>query len=139
MVDSKISNFLIPNVNKVPGNKNVDLRKQLGGDVETVEKNEFKNLLNEQILDVKAQHGINLSVHAAKRLQERSLDMDRAEFLKLKGAMDKLRAKGGRDSLVITDKAAYIVDVPGNKVVTAIDKGSIQENVFTKIDSTVVV
>jgi flagellar operon protein len=140
MVDNKVSNFLIPNVNKVPGNKKVDLRDRLGG-VEN--KDEFKNLLKteieSEIKDVEAQHGINLSVHAAKRLKERNLDMDTDEYFKLKGAMDKLRTKGGRDSLVITDKAAYIVDVPGNKVVTAIDKGSIQENVFTKIDSTVVV
>ena len=50
-----------------------------------------------------------------------------------------LKNKGGKDSLVITDKAAYIVDVPGKKVVTAIDKESIESNVFTKIDSTVLV
>lgn len=137
MVENKVNNFLIPNVNKVPGNKKVDLRDRLGG-VEG-DKNEFKNLLKEQIDDVQSQHGINLSVHAAKRLQERNLSMDTEEYFKLKGAMDKLRTKGGRDSLVITDKAAYIVDVPSNKVVTAIDKGSIQDNVFTKIDSTVVV
>ena len=53
--------------------------------------------------------------------------------------MSKLRAKGGKDSLVITDQAAYIVDVKNNKVVTAVDKGSMNENVFTKIDSTVFV
>jgi flagellar operon protein len=139
MVENKVSNFLIPSVNKVPGNKKVDLRERLGGDVETRDPSEFKNLLQEEIADVQSQHGINLSVHAAKRLKERDLTMDTDEYFKLKGAMDKLRSKGGRDSLVITDKAAYIVDVPGNKVVTAIDKGSIQENVFTKIDSTVVV
>ena len=136
MVDNKVNNLLIPNINKIPGNKKVDLRDRLGG---SENKDEFKNLLKEQIDDVQSQHGINLSLHAAKRLQERNLDMDTEEFFKIKGAMDKLRTKGGRDSLVITEKAAYIVDVPGNKVVTAIDKGSIQDNVFTKIDSTVMV
>ena len=40
---------------------------------------------------------------------------------------------------MITDKAAYIVDVPNQKVVTAIDKNNIVDNVFTKIDSTVLV
>ena len=136
MVDNKVSNFLIPNVNKVPGNKKVDLRDRLGV---KENKDEFKNLLQNGIGDVQAQHGIKISLHAAKRLKERNLDLDTNEFFKLRGAMEKLRTKGGKDSLVITDKAAYIVDVPGNKVVTAIDKGSIQENVFTKIDSTVVV
>ncbi len=139
MVDNNVKNFLIPNVNKVPGNKRVDLRDRLGGEIDRPNKDEFKNLLKEQISDVQQEHGISLTTHAAKRLRERNLDMDTEEYFKLKGAMEKLKSKGGRDSLVITDKAAYIVDVPSNKVVTAIDKGSIQENVFTKIDSTVVV
>lgn len=140
MVDNNVNNFFIPNVSKVPGNKKVDLRDRLGGEGEDVKKkDEFKNLLKEQISDVQQEHGISLTVHAAKRLQERNLDIDTNEYFKLRGAMEKLKSKGGRDSLVITDKAAYIVDVPANKVVTAIDKGSIQENVFTKIDSTVVV
>lgn len=142
MTQNKVSNFLIPNVTKAPGHRKVDLRDRLGGDKlneAPVSKDEFKNLLQEHISDVGSQHGINLSIHAAKRMQERNLNMDNDEFFKLKDAMEKLRTKGGRDSLVITDKAAYIVDVPGNRVVTAIDKGSIHDNVFTKIDSTVVV
>ena len=70
-------------------------------------------------------------------MQERQIDFDGNEYLKVKEAITRLKAKGGRDSLVITDKAAYIVDVKGNKVVTAVDKASMNENVFTKIDSTV--
>lgn len=143
MATNNVSNFLIPNVTKSSGHKKVDLRDRLGGanvdQNSPVSKDEFKNLLQEEISSVGNQHGINLSIHAARRMQERNLDMDNAEYFKLKDAMEKLRSKGGRDSLVITDKAAYIVDVPGNRVVTAIDKGSIQDNVFTKIDSTVVV
>ena len=53
--------------------------------------------------------------------------------------MDKLREKGGQDSLVVTEKAAYILDVGNNTIVTAMDKENLQENVFTKIDSTVMI
>ena len=42
----------------------------------------------------------------------------------------------GPRSLVITNKAAYVVDVDKNTVVTAVDKNNMNENVFTKIDST---
>jgi flagellar operon protein len=56
--------------------------------------------------------------------------------MKLKEAISKLRAKGGHDSLVVTSKAAYVVDVDKNTVVTAVDKNNMNENVFTKIDST---
>ena len=134
MTNGKVNNFLIPNISKLPSQKSVDKTKELNGGVN---KDEFKNLLNEQIGAAKQDHGISLSVHAAKRLQERNLTMDNSEFFKLRGAMDKLKQKGGQDSLVITDKAAYIVDVPNNKVVTAMDKENMVENVFTKIDSTV--
>ncbi|MBT3586863.1 MAG: flagellar protein [Halobacteriovoraceae bacterium] len=135
--DGKINNFLIPNVSKLPKHKKIDKTDQIGGG-----KNEFQELLKGQLESevVKApSDGIKLSTHAAKRLQERNLAMDSNEYFKLKGAIDKLKSKGGQDSLVITDKAAYIVDVGNNTIVTAMDKQNMLENVFTKIDSTLIV
>jgi flagellar operon protein len=135
--NGKINNLLIPQVSKLPKSKKSDAGNKVGE-----EGKEFKSLLDQTIDQgtvVPKQEGIHLSTHAQKRIQERNLMIDNDEFFKLKGAFDKLREKGGQDSLIITDKAAYIVDVNSNKIVTAIDKGSIAENVFTKIDSTVVV
>ncbi|MCP4914290.1 MAG: flagellar protein [Oligoflexia bacterium] len=129
-----INNILIPNVSKLPKHKNVDNSNKIEN---SKNPNEFKNLLNE-IASENPADGLNLSVHAQKRLKERNLEMDQTEFFKIKNAIEKLRAKGGQDSLVITGKAAYIVDVNNNKIVTAIDKDNMAENVFTKIDSTVV-
>jgi flagellar operon protein len=80
---------------------------------------------------------IQFSTHALRRLQERNLAFDKEEYNKLQTALDKLKTKGGQDSLVITGKAAYIVDVSKSTVVTAMDKESMSENVFTKIDSTI--
>ncbi|MDH4467617.1 MAG: TIGR02530 family flagellar biosynthesis protein [Bacteriovoracaceae bacterium] len=79
-----------------------------------------------------------ISQHAIKRMTERNITLDAEEFTKLKSALQKLRTKGGQDSLVITNKAAYILDVGNNKVVTAMDKQSLNDNVFTKIDSTLI-
>jgi flagellar operon protein len=126
MSQSNVNNFLIPNVTKLPSQKNV---KKVKDTSEQIQNSEFNSLLKDKIQD---NSGISLSTHAARRLQERNLEMDGAEIL-------KLEIKGGQDSLVITEKAAYIVDVANKKVVTAIDKGSLLDNVFTKIDSTVMV
>ncbi len=137
-MDGKINNILIPNVSKLPKHKDVNVSDRL----DKLDGQEFKNLLDDKLNKISSSnidHGIKLSIHAAKRLQERNLEMDSDEYLKLKGAIDKLRAKGGKDSLIITKNAAYIVDVGNNKVVTAIDKDNMAENVFTKIDSTLVV
>jgi flagellar operon protein len=137
MSNAKINNILIPNVTKLPSQKNVDTANKLNPG----ETSEFKSLLDgaleSQVGLPQQEKGIHLSTHAMKRLQERNLTLDKEEYTKLQTAMDRLKLKGGQDSLVITGKAAYIVDVPKNTIVTAIDKESIGENVFTKIDSTI--
>ncbi len=138
MANQKINNILIPNVSTIPSKKNVDVNKLNQG-----ETSEFKSLLDttldqsEQSEISQQPKGLHLSTHAMRRLQERNLSLDKEEYAKLQTAIDKLKTKGGQDSLVITGKAAYIVDVPKNTIVTAIDKDSIGENVFTKIDSTI--
>lgn len=137
MANPKINNILIPNVSTIPSNKNVENANKL----KSGETSEFKNLLDSTLdqsaVAEQAPKGIHLSTHAMRRLQERNLTLDKEEYTKLQTAMDRLKLKGGQDSLVITGKAAYIVDVPKNTIVTAIDKDSIGENVFTKIDSTI--
>jgi flagellar operon protein len=131
-----INSLLIPNITKLPAKGKVDKTNELKhGQIDS----DFKNMLQDQIVETKSKHGINLSVHAARRLSEREIEIDNNEFLKIKEAIGKLKLKGGHDSLVITNKAAYIVDVDDNKIVTAIDKNNIENNIFTKIDSTVIV
>jgi flagellar operon protein len=132
MTNNRINNILIPNVSNIPSSK-----RPVGAPNAGQPPGEFQELLEGEISQVKPE-GINLSAHAAKRLQERNITIDGDEFFKLKGAIDKLKIKGGRDSLVITSKAAYIVDVGSNTIVTAIDKDNMAENVFTKIDSTLI-
>lgn len=141
MTNQKINNLLIPNVTKLNGQKNVDVDNKL----KSGETSEFKNLLDQNLDKSQAQapalpqkeNGIQFSTHALRRLQERNLAFDKEEYSKLQTALDKLKTKGGQDSLVITGKAAYIVDVSKSTVVTAMDKESMSENVFTKIDSTI--
>ena len=135
-MSAKINNLLIPNVSKIGTERSVETSNRLDKNSQS----EFSNLLNDQIgRSTEAQDGLNLSVHAARRLKERGMEIDGDEFLKIKNAMNMLRSKGGQDSLIITGKGAYIVDVNSNKIVTAMDKGSMTQNVFTKIDSTMIV
>ncbi len=54
-------------------------------------------------------------------------------------AIDKAAAKGSRNTLLITDQSALIVSVKDKTVVTVMDKSNMKENVFTNIDSTVMV
>lgn len=135
---SKVNSFLIPNVGSLPS----DVQKaEQANTLKKGEKSEFKGLVDRELLQPQVSQKdvgpeVKVSTHAMKRLQERNIELDGNEYMKLKEAISKLRAKGGHDSLVVTQKAAYVVDVDKNTVVTAVDKNNMNENVFTKIDST---
>ncbi len=140
---SKVNSFLIPNVSSLPSDTQ---KAEKANTLKQGEKSEFKGLVDQlsqvdlrqpQLMPTDVGPEVKVSTHAMKRLQERNIELDGDEFMKLKEAIGKLRGKGGHDSLVITNKAAYVVDVDKNTVVTAVDKNNMNENVFTKIDSTI--
>ena len=80
---------------------------------------------------------IQFSRHALKRLDVRNIEMSRDRLNKLESAIDRVGRRGGRESLVLMDDLAFIVNVPERKVVTAVDAKSRGEGVFTQIDSVV--
>lgn len=142
-MSSKVNSFLIPNVSSLPSDAQ---KAEKTNALKQGEKSEFKGLVDQlsnndirlpQVSGKNVGQDVQVSTHAMKRLQERNIELDGNEFMKLKEAVSKLKAKGSHDSLVITNKAAYVVDVDKNTVVTAVDKNNMNENVFTKIDSTI--
>ena len=82
---------------------------------------------------------LKLSGHAQSRLSSRGIEMDAAAWDRVKGGVDRAAAKGARESLVLMDDVALVVSVKNRTVITAVDKGSLKENVFTNIDSAVIV
>lgn len=57
---------------------------------------------------------------------------------RLNNGARKAGQKGIKDSLVIVDKLAFIVNVPNNTVVTAMDSTETTDNVFTNINGAVI-
>ena len=80
---------------------------------------------------------IQFSKHAAKRLEQRGLDMDAERMARLERAVGQAEAKGAKDSLILLDELALVVSVQNRTVVTAMDESSSKEHVFTNIDSVV--
>ena len=64
-------------------------------------------------------------------------EVDTLKFTKIQSAVDKAQSKGSKDSLVMMDRTAFIVNIPNRTVVTAVPVGEDNENVFTNIDSVV--
>lgn len=90
------------------------------------------------VLDTKERE-VRFSGHALARLKVRNIEMNPARMEKLSEAIDRAAAKGSRDSLILMDDTAFVVSVKNRTVITAVDGASLRENVFTKIDSAVIV
>lgn len=85
-----------------------------------------------------AQGSVRFSAHAQARLQSRHIELDAEALRRVENAVDKAAQKGSRESLLLMDDVALIVSVRNRTVITAIDKENLKENVFTNIDSAVV-
>lgn len=85
-----------------------------------------------------AQGGVRFSAHAQARLQSRHIELDAEAMRRVEDAVDKAAEKGSRESLLLMDDVALIISVRNRTVITAIDKENLKENVFTNIDSAVV-
>ncbi|MBY0451483.1 MAG: hypothetical protein K2P92_00520 [Bdellovibrionaceae bacterium] len=81
---------------------------------------------------------LKFSNHAIERMQSRGISYSPDEMTRLGEAVKKAAAKGSKDTLVLMDSSALIVSVKNNTVVTVMDKNALKENVFTNIDSTIV-
>lgn len=80
---------------------------------------------------------IKFSGHAVKRLETRDIQLDDVALQNLQNAVDQAEAKGSKDSLVMMNDVAYIVNIPNKTVVTAMKLSERSDQVFTNIDSVV--
>ena len=82
---------------------------------------------------------LKFSAHAKERLALRNIQLSADDIARITDAVNKAAAKGARQSLLVMDNQAFIVSVTNRTVITALDGGSMKENVFTNIDSAVIV
>lgn len=84
-------------------------------------------------------NGIKFSKHAIERLISRGLSLNQSHVERLNQAVDTARNKGANESLVLIDELALVVSIKNRTVITAMLSGETKGNVFTSIDSTVIV
>ncbi|MGI6597712.1 MAG: TIGR02530 family flagellar biosynthesis protein [bacterium] len=82
--------------------------------------------------------GLQVSRHAQERLSRRQIPLTVETWGRVLQAVDKVAAKGGRDSLVLVGDLALVVNIPNRTIITAVDGPSMRERVFTNIDSAVI-
>jgi flagellar operon protein len=101
-----------------------------GGNGANTEKT-FQNVLQDSF--------VRFSHHAEQRLQQRGIQLKPEQLAKIGSAIDKAASKGAKDSLMLLNDMALIINVKNRTVVTALDGASMKDNVFTQIDSAVII
>ncbi|WP_139998352.1 TIGR02530 family flagellar biosynthesis protein [Paenibacillus paridis] len=91
---------------------------------------EFQDMLDAKVL--------KFSHHAEVRMQQRGIKLQPESLTKIINAVEEAASKGAQDSLIVFRDIAMIVNVPSRTVVTAMDGGQMRSNVFTQIDSAII-
>ena len=97
----------------------------------------FEDILKQK-QEVSAPDTLKFSKHAAMRLEDRKINLSKDQSERLEAGVLKASEKGIQESLVVVDSLAFIINVPNKTVVTAMDQGETDQNVFTNIDGAVI-
>lgn len=93
----------------------------------------------QQVQKQQAAENVRFSKHAANRLSDRNIELTDKQLERLNDGTKKAGEKGIRDSLVLVDQLAFIVNTKSNTVITAMDQTEADENIYTNIDGAVII
>lgn len=108
--------------------------RDIGSTVKNQESagNAFQKVLKQEI------SGVKFSQHAQQRLRVRNIQMTAQQMQKVNDGLEKVSVKGARSALFVLGEVAMVVNVPNKTVITVMDGQSMKENVFTNIDSAII-
>lgn len=95
----------------------------------------FREILSGQL---KGTQQLKFSKHASMRLSDRKIQLSDNQSTRLEEGVQQADAKGIKESLVLIDSLAFIVNVPNRTVVTAMDQAETDNHIFTNIDGAVI-
>ena len=102
-------------------------------------QSDFAKELQIQLDALGGSSGVQFSKHAMERISERNIDLSEDNRLdRLNKAVTLAGEKGSDDALVMIDSTAFLVSIKNNKVITTLTADDMQGNIFTNIDSTVI-
>lgn len=82
---------------------------------------------------------VGFSKHAMKRIESRNIEILDSDMLqRLNDGIEIAAEKGSNETLVIVDRTAFVVSVKNRTVITTMSQEDLKGNIFTNIDSTVI-
>lgn len=93
----------------------------------------------EQLLQAKLQENESLqfSKHSKERIAQRGIEVTEDLLGRMNEAASSAKQKGAKDVVMIDQQAVFIVSIPNNTVITAMNGNEMKQNIFTKIDGAV--
>ena len=99
-------------------------------------ENNFLHVLQKQVNEA---DGLKFSKHANARINSRQINISEEQMKRLQDGANKAGQKGIKESLVLVDSLAFIVNTKQNTVITAMDQQEANENIYTNIDGAVII
>lgn len=97
----------------------------------------FDAVLQQQMQSTQTRQ-VAFSKHALSRAEERGIEVTPTLLERLGDSVERAQAKGATNILALDQTlAAFIVNVPNNRVITAMSQSEMKENIFTNIDGAV--
>ncbi len=121
--------------NGVQNNRSIDTTQQRTAQIERNAKR-FQQMLDQEIASKKT---IKISAHAQQRLEQRNIHLSDTDLEALNRGMEKAEKKGAKESLLLYKDLALIASIRNRTVITAVSQSEAKENVFTNIDSAVII
>ena len=99
-------------------------------------ENSFAKALDSEI----RKREVDFSAHAIRCLESRQIDVvENDKIERLNKGVEIAAEKGSEESLILVDSTAFVVSVKNNKVITTVSADDLKGNIFTNIDSTVII
>jgi flagellar operon protein len=91
---------------------------------------EFSKALEQQTLTI--------SKHAKQRMESRNIHISESRWAEMEAKLTEAKQKGLKESLVILDNAAFIVNANNGTIITAMDRAESKTKIFTNLTGTIV-
>jgi flagellar operon protein len=99
-------------------------------------KESFEQVLSTELS--RQQIDVKFSAHAMQRMHLNRIDLTSEQLRKIGGAIDRAADKGAREALLIMGDMALVTSIKNRTVITVVNGERMRENIFTNIDSAVI-
>ncbi|WP_055668113.1 TIGR02530 family flagellar biosynthesis protein [Desnuesiella massiliensis] len=96
-------------------------------------KESFKAILEKEI---QSKDSFKISNHAAERIKD--IELDDGDMKKINEGINLAEEKGSKNSVLLYKDIALVASIENRTIITAVQKERTKENIFTNIDSVVI-